>query len=193
MRELSTIVWAHRPGIQPDLERLNSKIRDQRTACFFASIVTLVPVPLFIQKEYKELNHDQSKLSTTNMQFYQMATVLQTVCSLLLILALCCVLDTFKKVFGRQSLVNVRKIRLFVIIFNIVFAFESLSNILSIVDRIPQVPSFESYWAIGLWALMFLLYDSMAILFLVHTHHQAFRPIPTGSTHEAPLSVVIES
>ena len=185
MREMSTVVWALRRGVEPDLQRLNVHVNDQRFFVVIASIVVFVPVPLFISGELKDLN----EISRNDKVSYELAAIFMCVCAILLIIALLIVLDTFKKVFGKQSLANVKQIRQFVIIFSLVFAFEAIVNILDNKNQFPNVPKLMTVPFLIVWAVQFFIYNFIPIYFLVHTHHKAFNPFrnktcqPSSSEH----------
>ena len=109
---------------------------------------------------------------TTN--WYIAATVGESFCVLVLVIALSDLL--YNGELGSNYDRDAKRIKCFVILFCSTFSIRAISNILGIHNDFPFVPSFKNPWFAFLWSLQFLIYNITPIIYLVKTHHDAFKP-----------------
>ena len=144
MRELSIIVWSHhKNGVKRSFEKLRSQIDDIRFAIVVASGVVLVPIIYFnvrVIAYYKNEKDDTKYLQELILTYFIMASAFQVVCALMLLVALCIILSTFKTCFGTEKRKETNQIRLYLITFSIVFLIQSIVNILGSIEEFPFVP-----------------------------------------------------
>ena len=70
---------------------------------------------------------------------------------------------------------DAKRIKCFVILFCSTFSIRAISNIMGIHNNFPFAPSFKNPWFVVLWSLQFLIYNIIPIIYLVKTHHDAFK------------------
>ena len=114
---------------------------------------------------------------TTN--WYITATIGDSFCVLVLLIALSDLLYNGELVGNYDK--DAKRIKCFVILFCSIFSIRAISNILSINSNLPNAPSFTNVGFEMFWSFNVLIYDIIPIMYLVKTHHDAFKPIQKSS------------
>ena len=77
---------------------------------------------------------------------------------------------------GRNNDTDAKNIRNFVILFSSTFCVRAITNVLGIYTSFPFAPGFENIGTNILWSVQFLIYNILPIMYLVKTHHSAWKP-----------------